>query len=415
LGQNAGETRAIEADAVIIGAGLAGSLAAFVLAKQGMRVTVIDRHAIYPRAFRCEKLSGAQMAILLELGALDCISNVKQRFNRVLVMRGGRTAGWRYHEECGFTYSDLVNALRGAWPEGVTFFEGIVTKAEMGPDLQRIELADGRAIEARLAIAATGLPEKLHSELGIKRTMIRRAHSFCIGFSIAPSKGGAFPFDALTYFGKRAGDRIGYATFFPAEKAMRVNLFTYHENQDAWARQFRQDPIGTLSEAMPGLASVLGDVQLVTRLDMRATDLYATEDYRRDGMVLIGDAFRSSCPATGTGVTRVLTDVRQLCLVHLPRWFAAAGMDASKIASFYDDPVKRACDERAARAAERSRSFAVETGLRQRFERGVILLGSHVHGAYEAFRHRHAPGPVETAQTAGLSASTVSAAIAPPA
>ena len=58
-------------------------------------------------------------------------------------------------------------------------------------------------------------------------------------------------------------------------------------------------------------------------------------------MVLIGDAFSTSCPAAGTGTGKVFTDVERLCNVYIPRWFATPGMGAEKIAAFYDDPVRR--------------------------------------------------------------------------
>jgi hypothetical protein len=47
---------------------------------------------------------------------------------------------------------------------------------------------------------------------------------------------------------------------------------------------------------------------------------------------------------TGTGTDKVFTDVERLCNVHIPAWLATDGMDEDKIAAFYDDPVKTACD-----------------------------------------------------------------------
>ena len=61
---------------------------------------------------------------------------------------------------------------------------------------------------------------------------------------------------------------------------------------------------------------------------------------RQAGVVLVGDAFATSCPAAGTGTGKVFTDVERLCNVHIPRWLATPGMGADKIAAFYDDPVK---------------------------------------------------------------------------
>ena len=78
---------------------------------------------------------------------------------------------------------------------------------------------------------------------------------------------------------------------------------------------------------------------------IRPVDLYVTKGYRQNGVVLVGDAFSSSCPAAGTGARKALVDVERLCNVHIPQWLATPGMRDSKIASFYADPVKRqACD-----------------------------------------------------------------------
>ena len=65
----------------------------------------------------------------------------------------------------------------------------------------------------------------------------------------------------------------------------------------------------------------------------------------RAGVVLVGDAFASTCPVAGTGTDKVFTDVTQLCNVHIPAWLASEGMGEDKIAAFYDDPIKKACDE----------------------------------------------------------------------
>ena len=37
-------------------------------------------------------------------------------------------------------------------------------------------------------------------------------------------------------------------------------------------------------------------------------------------------------------------DVERLCNLYIPDWLSTDGMDPDKIAGFYDDPVKRACD-----------------------------------------------------------------------
>ena len=88
-----------------------------------------------------------------------------------------------------------------------------------------------------------------------------------------------------------------------------------------------------------------------------------TTGWRKAGVVLIGDAFSTSCPAAGTGTGKVFTDVERLCNVYIPRWLATQGMGADKIAAFYDDPVKRAYDAHSAHKAFHLRSLTVDPGF----------------------------------------------------
>ena len=56
-----------------------------------------------------------------------------------------------------------------------------------------------------------------------------------------------------------------------------------------------------------------------------------------EGVVLVGDAFCTSCPAGGTGVRKALLDVERLCNVHIPHWLATPGMGIQKVTAFYED------------------------------------------------------------------------------
>ena len=80
-------------------------------------------------------------------------------------------------------------------------------------------------------------------------------------------------------------------------------------------------------------------------------------------MVLVGDAFATSCPAAGTGCNKVFTDVERLCNVHIPAWLASAGMGADKIAAFYADADKRACDAHSTAKAYRLRALSTDEGF----------------------------------------------------
>ena len=139
---------------------------------------------------------------------------------------------------------------------------------------------------------------------------------------------------------------------------MRANLFGYRDLHDPWLKQFREAPQETLLAMWPRLRELMGDFTVPGFVKIRPVDLYVSHGHRQDGIVLVGDAFATSCPAAGTGARKVLVDVERLCNVHIPRWLATPGMGEAKIAAFYDDPVKQACD---ALSAPRRRSRCVRS------------------------------------------------------
>jgi len=162
---------------------------------------------------------------------------------------------------------------------------------------------------------------------------------------------------------------MAYLTLFPVGSIMRANLFGYRDLHDPWLRRLREAPEESLFAAMPGLRKLTGKFAVTDFIKIRPVDLYVTSGYEQPGIVLVGDAFATSCPAAGTGVRKVLTDVERLCNVHIPRWLATRGMGTEKIAAFYDDPVKRACDAHSAAKAYHLRSFSIDTGLPWRARR----------------------------------------------
>jgi hypothetical protein len=59
----------------------------------------------------------------------------------------------------------------------------------------------------------------------------------------------------------------------------------------------------------------------------------------------------------------------QLCNVHIPHWLSTPGMGEDKIAAFYDDSVRRACDEFAADKARQLKAFSLDMSLSGRLRR----------------------------------------------
>ncbi|MFL5280198.1 MAG: hypothetical protein ACJ8AW_04190 [Rhodopila sp.] len=63
---------------------------------------------------------------------------------------------------------------------------GRVVNIEASDAVQQVRLADGRGIDTRPTIIATGQSYALCKQLGMSRRMIREAHSLTFSFDIAP-------------------------------------------------------------------------------------------------------------------------------------------------------------------------------------------------------------------------------------
>jgi 2-polyprenyl-6-methoxyphenol hydroxylase-like FAD-dependent oxidoreductase len=391
-------------DVAIVGGGLAGSLAAAMLGRAGIDAILIDPHTEYPPDFRCEKLDGEQVALLEKTGLAKPILRACTPDREAWVARFGRLVEKRPGDQHGTYYTPLVNAIRAEIPRHTRFIHAKATALATSADRQAVTLSTGDIVQARLIVLANGLNIGLRDSLGLTREVISKNHSISIGFDIEPVGRRQFDFSSLTYYAERTGDRAALITLFPIGSAMRANLFVYREVDDPWLREMRTQPQQALFGLMPGLRDMVGEFAVSGQVKIRPIDLYVTHNHRQPGVVLVGDAFATSCPAAGTGARKVLNDVERLCNVHIPRWLQSAGMGADKIAAFYDDPVKRACDLFSIKKAYNLKAFSIDSGASWRLRRWAKFLVHVMRGALRRFEH-----------SASAQQSTISAAPRKPA
>ena len=365
-------------DVTIVGGGLAGSTTAAMLGRAGVDAVLVDPHEVYPPDFRCEKLDGSQVRLFRSTGLADPVLRDATPDNEIWVARFGRLVEKRPNDQFGMLYQDLVNGIRAEIPQCVPLVNVKATALATSADRQVVTLSTGEEISARLIVLANGLNVGLRHTLGMTREVLSPDHSISIGFDIVPVGRPRFDFPALTSFPDRVADRMAYVTFFPIGTTMRANLFVYRDMADPWLRQMRREPEAALLTLQPSLRKLLGEFEIPQPVKIRPVDLYVTHGHRQAGIVLVGDAFATSCPAAGTGCNKVFTDVERLCHVHIPRWLADPGMAAEKIASFYDDEVKVECDTACLAKAFYLRSLSTETGAAwhaRRWGRFIARLG----------------------------------------
>ena len=368
-------------DIAVVGGGLAGSIAAAMLGRAGISAILVDPHPMYPPDFRVEKLSGElQIERFRKTGLAEATLRSATHDKANWIARFGYLLDRKPSQQYGIMYDALVNSIRAQIPPDVASIYAKAVSISTTAERQKVVLSNGEEISARLVVLTNGLNVGLRHQLGIERRLVSACHSISIGFYVAPVGRPSFDFPALTYFSERASARTGYLTLFPIGNTMRANLFVYRETDDPWLRQMRRAPEATLNALMPRLRRLTGDFQVTGDVKIRPADLHASFGLRRPGVVLVGDAFATTCPVTGTGTDKVFTDVERLCSVHIPAWLATEGMDEAKIAAFYDDPVKTACDAWSIAKAYNFRSVSIHSGFAWRLRRWARFLATFGEG-----------------------------------
>ncbi|MCW6510488.1 FAD-dependent oxidoreductase [Lichenifustis flavocetrariae] len=369
-----------EADVAVIGAGLAGSLTALSLSRRGCSVTLIDLHAEPQVEFRAEQLVGPQMSRLAALGVLDAMLDGSAANRSTVNGRRGQVLDRSTVDQFGLPYHRMVSAVRAAMPPTVRVVTAPVANIDTSLDRQTICFKDGSRLEARLVVLATGLSTALPKRMGIGFRTISAAHSMAFGFDVAlerPQK----QLMPLVYYADDIGKQLDYLALFDMEGTIRANLFGYQDKQSGWIKDFCANPTNELRAALPKLGDLLGPYRVTSAVQLRSNDLRVACEPARAGVVLVGDAFQTPCPAAGTGIDRLLSDVMTLSR-HAPSWLASPGMSADKIAAYYADPDKLSVDAECLRIADYRRAVSTEPGVAWAFHRKQVLVRRRLRAAW---------------------------------
>lgn len=354
-------------DVLVIGAGAAGVCAAHVLCARGLRVGLVDSRNKCPPTFKAEKLEPDQIAILKEIDLLQKAMAAISPLHEVVVYRRDSIMQRLKIDQFGMHYHAFVNTLRDALPPAVTQLTDTAIELNTAGSDPSLQLQSGATVTARLVVVAAGTSSRLRQVTGAVRRDVSTHHSIAFGFDLT-LESGSLPHDGVNVLPDRYTDDVGFLTLFPTPAGVRANLFTYHDPQSEWTREMRLNTATALEKTFSRLRKVVGNFSIVGRVNASAIDLWTSDVTPQPGVVLIGDSFQSVCPVTGTGLSKVLTDVHVLGQM-VPEWFATPGVSADKTGAYYGNPIKRSSDARSLQSALYSKRSSIDQSLRFRLVR----------------------------------------------
>lgn len=356
------------AEVVIVGAGMAGAVAAFVLGKAGISVVLIDSTVQQAPVFKAEKIEPDQAELLRTFGMMNLLLPECKRIHRIACGQRGRIWGYLDVEQYGCAYHALVNRVRQHLPDSVRVHIARATTLRTSSDLQEVGCADGSVVKGRLLVLANGALTRLQEQIPVQRRIVSQKHSLHLGFDLGPARFFPGQAESLSYREEYFRNAIDFVTLFPIHDTLRINMFTYWDARDSLVRDIRRNGLASLLAIMPRLTKVTGALQLSSKVECMAIDLYRTEHAVIPGVVLLGDAFQSVCPSTGTGLSKVLVDVHTL-LRLVPQWLQTSGMSAQKIREFYADERKQRTDRDSLHDALYRRNLCLDPSIGWRLRR----------------------------------------------
>lgn len=384
----------------VVGGGPGGMLLAYLLARAGIPVTLLEGHRDFDRRFRGDSLHPWTLETLDELGLADDLLRLPHfpaRYFRFHTPAGTLTPTDYGALDSRFPYVALMPQARfleflaakaaelptfelrlGARVTGLVVRDGVVTGVEVGGDF------GGEELPASLVVGADGRFSKVRTLAGLPATSLG-AQTDVLWFALPRRADDPPEADVDLYFG---ADRYVGLLGGPDEWQVGYSL---PKGGYAAVRAAGVEPIKEfLREHVPWLADRADLLTDMNRTTLLSVDIARVERWYRPGLLLIGDAAHVISPVGGNGILMALQDAVAAANRLVPA-LRAGGVHETDLSAVQQDreaairEVQAAqvrTERRVVRARERDRTIAPPRFLRWVFAVPGVRKRSATRNAY---------------------------------
>lgn len=300
----------------IVGGGPAGVMLGYLLARAGVKVTILEKHQDFFRDFRCDTVHPSTLELLYELGLLrKFLKQPHQKVTSVGVKFGDFTFEVANFQQlqtyCRFALImpqwDFLNFLSKQGNKYSTF--------DLRMQHEAVDLLyQGERVRGIVARSPSGT-EHIEADLVIA---CDGRHSVMRTTAQLPLRELGVPIDVLWFrIGRQKDDReqvlgnidfgkmlvlINRNDYFQAGLIIRKNSF--EEIKQRGLESLRKD----ISQIAPFLSERVGELKDWAQIQLLSVQINRLKRWHRPGLLCIGDAAHAMSPVFGIGINLAIQD-----------------------------------------------------------------------------------------------------------